>query len=305
MPALIPVDNFLGIALIGLVLSTIVYGITCLLVFSYYTKYSSRDGLFLKTFVAALMTLDTFHLALLVMFVYHYSVTNFGDYVSLQRSTWTVVVQALVGGIVQVLVEMFFAYRLYNLAGKKIIFLIIIAILCLAKLTTTIGFTVIGLGLDAFSLAGKLQAWSISSLALAIACDTVIAVFLIYYLRKGSYIGFKGTHRAINLLITYALNTCLLTSIFNIVDVIMWIKSDTPMLYALFYFILVRLYSCSFMSTLNSRDTVRKEMENRELFTMSQFAAAPATQSQNGTLKLATGSSDLSSAAWDVTQSKV
>ncbi|KAJ7747619.1 hypothetical protein DFH07DRAFT_962410 [Mycena maculata] len=78
MPALIPVDNFLGIALIGLVLSTIVYGITCLQVFSYYTKYSNRGGLFLKTFVGDVMALDMFHLALLVMFVYHYSVTNLG-----------------------------------------------------------------------------------------------------------------------------------------------------------------------------------------------------------------------------------
>ncbi|KAJ7773566.1 hypothetical protein DFH07DRAFT_952613 [Mycena maculata] len=107
--------------------------------------------------VGAVMALDTFHLALLVM---------------------TVIVEALIGGIIQVLVEMFFAYQLYNLTGKNIILLVIIAILCLAKLATTIGFTVVDLGLNTFSLAGKLQsirggqAWSMEHFVTS-NCDCV------------------------------------------------------------------------------------------------------------------------------------
>ncbi|KAF8191651.1 hypothetical protein K438DRAFT_1590964 [Mycena galopus ATCC 62051] len=96
MPSLIPLDksDFLGATLIGLVLSTLVYGITCLQVFLYYTKHSSRDSPFLKAFVCApvlrivFLVLDTVHVALLVSLMYHYSVTNFGDYSTLERSTW-------------------------------------------------------------------------------------------------------------------------------------------------------------------------------------------------------------------------
>ncbi|KAJ7167210.1 hypothetical protein C8R43DRAFT_984506 [Mycena crocata] len=300
MPALIPVDELLGAGLIGLVLSTIIYGITWLQVFSYYTKYSSRDGPFLKTFVGVLMVLDTFHVALLVMLMYHYTVTNFGDYLVLMHNTWPLVWQAFVGGVLEVSVEMFFAYRLYHLSGRQIVFPIVVGILCLAKLATTIGFTVIGLEISTFSLAGQLETWSIASLSTAIGCDTVIAVSLIYYLRK-SNTGFKGTHRAINLLITYALNTCLLTSIFNIVCMTMWIKENTTMIYATFYFILVRLYSCSFMSTLNGRESVRKELEGHDVVTMSHLGFSPSDQTNHGTmgtLKLGTGPSDRSTAGW-------
>ncbi|KAJ7141919.1 hypothetical protein C8R43DRAFT_1200436 [Mycena crocata] len=248
MPAPISVDKLLGAGLIGLVLSTIIYGITWLQVFSYYTKYSSRDGLFLRTFVGGLMVLDTFHVALLVMVMYHYTVTNFGDYSMLVHNTWSFVWQAFVGGVLEVLVEMFFAYRLYHLSGRKIVFPIVIGILCLAKLATTIGFTIVGREITSLSLAGQLEKWSIASLSTAIGCDTVIAVSLIYYLRKGNS-GFKGTHRAINLLITYALNTCLLTGVFNIVCMTMWIKENTTMIYATFYFILVRRASLSSILT--------------------------------------------------------
>lgn len=33
-------------------------------------------------------TLDAFHVVLLVLFYYHYTVTNFGDYTSLLHITW-------------------------------------------------------------------------------------------------------------------------------------------------------------------------------------------------------------------------
>ncbi|KAJ3872270.1 hypothetical protein F5051DRAFT_507184 [Lentinula edodes] len=281
MPSLIPLDNLLGAALIGLVLSTIVYGVTWLQVFSYYTKYCSHDTCFLKAFVGILMAFDTFHMVLLVMLMYHYTVSNFGDYLVLEHNTWPLVWQAFVGGLLEVTVEMFFAYRLYILSGKRVIFSIFIGILCLGKLATTVGFTIVGLGIETFSLAGKLETWSIASLSTAIGCDSMIAICLIYYLRMNKT-GFKGTHRAINLLITYALNTCLLTSIFNIVCMTMWITENTTMLYTIFYFILVRLYSCSFMSTLNSRETVRKELESSDVITMSQLIASQPTEVLSG-----------------------
>ncbi|KAH8997128.1 hypothetical protein EDB86DRAFT_927621 [Lactarius hatsudake] len=55
MPALIPVDNTYGALLIGCVLSSIVYGVTWLQVYSYYNGHSSKDRWPLKYFVAFLM----------------------------------------------------------------------------------------------------------------------------------------------------------------------------------------------------------------------------------------------------------
>ncbi|KAH9060074.1 hypothetical protein EDB87DRAFT_662054 [Lactarius vividus] len=51
MPALIPVHNTLGALLIGTVLSSIIYGVTWLQVYSYYNSHCSRDRWPLKSLV--------------------------------------------------------------------------------------------------------------------------------------------------------------------------------------------------------------------------------------------------------------
>ncbi|KAK7006474.1 hypothetical protein R3P38DRAFT_3038379 [Favolaschia claudopus] len=49
--SLIPLDNFLGTWLIGLILSAVLFGITCLQIYLYFTKYCLRDRGILKAFV--------------------------------------------------------------------------------------------------------------------------------------------------------------------------------------------------------------------------------------------------------------
>ncbi|KAJ7929541.1 hypothetical protein B0H13DRAFT_1963955, partial [Mycena leptocephala] len=64
------------------------FGVTCLQVYLYFTKHCSGDPVFLKTFVALLMALDTLHLALVSHSFYSTTVTNFGDYVGLGQAPW-------------------------------------------------------------------------------------------------------------------------------------------------------------------------------------------------------------------------
>ncbi|KAK6981097.1 hypothetical protein R3P38DRAFT_3115099 [Favolaschia claudopus] len=90
--SLIPLDNILGTWLIGLILSSVLYGITCLQVYLYFTKSCSRDRTILKAFVIGLFTLDTFHLSLVSHSIYSVVVTNFGDYVQLGMIPWSLLV---------------------------------------------------------------------------------------------------------------------------------------------------------------------------------------------------------------------
>ncbi|KAJ7107764.1 hypothetical protein C8R44DRAFT_885166 [Mycena epipterygia] len=102
--SLVPLNSLLGAWLIGLIVSSVIFGVTCLQasgyrpVYLYYTKYCSRDNVSLKLFVGFLLFLDTVHLALLSMSYYQASVTNFGDFVALATVPWSLVVQVLVGG---------------------------------------------------------------------------------------------------------------------------------------------------------------------------------------------------------------
>ncbi|KAI0038595.1 hypothetical protein FA95DRAFT_1613256 [Auriscalpium vulgare] len=107
MPALIPVDNNLGAAFIGVVLSAVIYGITWMQIYMYYTEYGVRDSRFMRSFVAVLMILDTLHLAFIIHGTYHAAVTNFGDYSSDLIGPWSFSSNTLIGIIMGKLVQLY------------------------------------------------------------------------------------------------------------------------------------------------------------------------------------------------------
>ncbi|KAE9389648.1 hypothetical protein BT96DRAFT_889999 [Gymnopus androsaceus JB14] len=121
MPSLIPLDSSLGALFIGIILSTAVYGVTCLQAYNYFMHHSFSDRWFLKLFVVVLWVIDTLHVALLATFYYGYTVTNFGDYEFLAKSYWPLTIQVLIGDIITVTIHVFFACRIYLLSGKKLV----------------------------------------------------------------------------------------------------------------------------------------------------------------------------------------
>ncbi|KAK6966587.1 hypothetical protein R3P38DRAFT_2590636 [Favolaschia claudopus] len=119
--SLIPLDNFLGTWLIGLILSSVLFGVTCLQIFLYFTKYCSRDRGILKIFVLFLFALDAFHLALVSHSLYSVVVTNFGDYVQLGIAPWSLLIQTVVGILLGTLVQFFYGWRIYVISKKSVI----------------------------------------------------------------------------------------------------------------------------------------------------------------------------------------
>ncbi|KAJ7183872.1 hypothetical protein C8R46DRAFT_1210010 [Mycena filopes] len=69
------------------------------------------------------------------------------------------------------------------------------------------------------------------------------------YLLGHSKTGFHKTNRALNPLISYTINSGLLTVIFAIACLVTFLTSKTTLIFGLFFSILIRLYACSFMST--------------------------------------------------------
>ncbi|KAH9081755.1 hypothetical protein EDB83DRAFT_2214251 [Lactarius deliciosus] len=90
MPALIPLDNVVGVFFLGVIFSSILYGVIWLQVYSYFTQHCKGDRLFLKCFVALLLILDTLQLAMVVHGFYVSGIINFGDYLADLRPPWCV-----------------------------------------------------------------------------------------------------------------------------------------------------------------------------------------------------------------------
>ncbi|TFY77868.1 hypothetical protein EWM64_g6145 [Hericium alpestre] len=225
MPALIPVDNSLGALEIGGIVATAIWGITCMQVYMYYTEHCGRDGVMLKGYVALLMVIDTFHAGLIAAFLYHYTVTNFGDYSVLARDSWMFLVQIAIG---------------------------------LRNLT-----------------AASRQPYATGALALHITCDATITTAMVYYLLKNrGGTGVRRTRKMVTVLMAYALNTGLLTTTCNLACLIAWVSATDTLIFAPFFFVYVKLYSCSFMAILNSRDYIRGGFTGAsEVITFSQLGS--------------------------------
>ncbi|KAF8187610.1 hypothetical protein K438DRAFT_1972750 [Mycena galopus ATCC 62051] len=277
--SLIPLDEFLGAWLIGLILASVLYGITCLQVYLYFTKYGSRDTVFLKCFVTVLIVFDTLQLALLSHSFYFDTVTNFGDYVQLTKPPWSLLIQTVFGELVATLVQLFYAYRIYILSNKSSVFPALIAVCAFVMLALGMAFVNKTFQLGSFNLAKGDVPFSTSSLAFEACADILIAGAMTYYLNNNIARYFR-TNKIINLLVLYSVNSGAITMLLAIACLVAWAASNTTLIEGLFFWLLVRFYALSFMSILNSREHIREQMDepSRGILTFPSFATSTTEQ---------------------------
>ncbi|KAF8274288.1 hypothetical protein EI94DRAFT_847383 [Lactarius quietus] len=183
MPAISPVDKTLGALFIGDVLSSIIYGITLLQVYSYYNNHRSRDRWPLKSFVAFLTLVDSVNVAFAGHSMYRIGITNFGDYSVFLDLPWSISATALSSVILEVSIQHFYAYRIYLLSGRS---LYIPAAISASSLTSFGLVTALSTkGLEHVPLQGTpLQSIFISSLSCDVVCDFLITCGMVYTLLR-------------------------------------------------------------------------------------------------------------------------
>ncbi|KIO09785.1 hypothetical protein M404DRAFT_290357 [Pisolithus tinctorius Marx 270] len=96
-------DGF-GSALIGGLISAMLYGITTLQTYVYYMHYA-EDAPTTKFLVAAIWILDTIHISFICHMLYYYLITNYGVPTSLERIVWSFPASLLVNVLVVCIVQ--------------------------------------------------------------------------------------------------------------------------------------------------------------------------------------------------------
>ncbi|KAF8274289.1 hypothetical protein EI94DRAFT_847837 [Lactarius quietus] len=243
MPAIIPVDKTLGALFIGAILSSIIYGITLLQVYSYYNNHCSRDRWPLKSFVAFLALVDLVSVVLTGHSTYYIGVTNFGDYSVFLDLPWSISATVFSSTIIKVFVEHFYAYRIYLLSGRSPYIPAVIS----ASSLTAFG---LGISIGIKGLPGQgtpVQSIFISLLSFDVVCDFLITCGMVYtLLRNRSRI--RRTNNVLNVLAIYAINCGILNLIFSISGIILVIWDRDAFIYTVPLYIVIRLYSCAFMA---------------------------------------------------------
>ncbi|KAI0311123.1 hypothetical protein OF83DRAFT_786510 [Amylostereum chailletii] len=244
-----------GAMFIGVIISMMLYGTTCLQAWNYFIRYY-RDPLYLKALAVAVLVTDTVHQILIIHVVYTYLVTNYGNPAFLNQLIWSVMVEVIFNGMTAFLVQGFFVGRLWTLNHRKPLLPTLVGISVLAQFA--LHFVYAGIGLQWNTVEGfrHVKRISVSINGLTAFTDIIITLSLCYLLHK-SRTGFKGTDTLVTRLIIFTINTGLLTSLDAGLSFVLFLTKPDTLIYMSFYLFIGRLYSNSFFATLNARASLR------------------------------------------------
>ncbi|KAI0723430.1 hypothetical protein C8Q76DRAFT_395199 [Earliella scabrosa] len=269
------VDETMGVLLIGVIISGVLYGVSCSQVYYYYTRYN-RDKWIIKLLVTVVWTSDSVHQALISHSIYWYLVKEYGNPNAMTMLNKTIVVEVLFNGFTGLFVQSFFALRVYRLSEKRLYLFIPVALLVAAEFGVSVAYTIRAFSLNTFMDLTALRALSICMNVFAAAADVLIAAILCTLLHT-SRTNFARSNTLINKLIIFAVNTGLLTSVCACISLITFFTLPNSFVYICFYFLIGRLYSNSLMATLNARKSLREASSHdasvslREMQPASQF----------------------------------
>ncbi|KAF9247140.1 hypothetical protein BU15DRAFT_69979 [Melanogaster broomeanus] len=274
-------DNTFGAFLIGLVVSAVLYGVTCVQTYYYYTHYP-KDPWYIKLLVGAALVSDTCHQALITHSAYTYLVTDFGNLVGITKLVWSLIVEVLFNGFTAFMVQSFLAMRVYRLSNKSYLATSSVMVLVIGEFVLLLIYVGKALPMDTFVELAELKVLSMSINAVAAAGDVLIAIFLCVLLQK-SRTGFRKSDTMINKLILFSMNTGLLTSICAVASLVSISVWPNTFIYIMFYFCLGRLYCNSLLATLNARKGLRGDSQNDEMSLSLQGVKHKTNQSMAGT----------------------
>lgn len=246
-------DGTLGATLIGIVIGSMIYGLSLLQLYSYIAgRSSAKDSFFLKAFIAALMSVNSLHLILVCHSLYYYTITHFADFEALAVSNWSAAVHIPVGAIVSSLVQFFYAYRLYLLNGRKYVVPTVIIFFSMLQTAMGISLAVKISTIRYFTKAKQIQPYSVSTLACECLCDIIITLSMAHCIRK-SETGILSPKK-LQEKVHYVVSTGALTTAMAVAAVVSWLIAPDTLVDAALYVIMVRLYPCSFLAILNARE---------------------------------------------------
>ncbi|KAI0028941.1 hypothetical protein K488DRAFT_89236 [Vararia minispora EC-137] len=217
----------LGPLLLGLVADA-VYVLNIFNAYLYWQSDAAKDARRTNWLVTILCILDTFQLFLVIHAAWHFFVNNFGNYVALEVTSWSLdleVAPTLVIAIAQVCIGLYMCAMAFILRR--------------------------------FDDLPKYLVLFLLQLALSIAEDVLISGSLIYYLHY-SRSGISKTDSMIDKLITWIANTACLAAVCELGQLIVLAALPHTLLFMPFHLVVAKLYTNSMLAMLNGREVLRQ-----------------------------------------------
>lgn len=200
--------------------------------------------------MSALLLLSTANVILEYVFLNDTLIIHFGDQSALSRANWVFSLLPGITGVISTLVQFFFAWRIRILTSSVwlvgiIIFLASAAFLC--GIGTTIAINMV----PVFTQFHRFEIVFVIGLVSSTLDNLLITGLLVRSLREHKT-GFMDTDHIIKKIIRVILQTGLLTAVWALVDLAVYIAL-TDGLHLIFNQSLAQFYTISLMSTLITR----------------------------------------------------
>ncbi|CAA7262216.1 unnamed protein product [Cyclocybe aegerita] len=253
IPAL---DNTFGVLYIGVVVAGGLWGIGTAQAYWYAITYP-KDPRFWKTLVAVIWCFDTIHQAMISQLLYHYLISNYFNPMNLDVPIWTFYIQCLFEMLPAMMVQLFFAMRIWRLSKGKWYLLVLPVFFIFAKLALNLVWVIKCASATSVQDA-NFRYSTISELinGAAAGADILLAGTMVYLLHA-SRTGIRQSDNLITRLMTYTINTGVLVSVWSIITLIFSVVYPRTMIYGAFYFCIGRLYVNTFLASLNARAALK------------------------------------------------
>jgi len=257
MPGFPVVDirNSFGATLVGLLVSNTLFGFTIVQTWIYFWNYGKRDPRALKFFIAFITVMDASHTIICSYAIYWYLVLNFGNVENLGYSMWAMELQVIFSIFIGASVQLYYTRRVYTVSQNIIGAIVIVALVVIVS-SFGLLFTARAIVLKRFSNFHSLTWVMCVGMTAGALADLLIAAAMcwsLYHRRTG----FARTDSMIMTLMSYSINSGVLTSLLAAAMAISFVVSSSSLIWLAFYWVLSKCYVNSLLAMLNSRDHIR------------------------------------------------
>ncbi|KAJ7700769.1 hypothetical protein B0H17DRAFT_211503 [Mycena rosella] len=254
------------------------FGVTTTQTYIYYGRFP-QDSRRLKFLVLFVWICEAAQTACAEHTLYTMSIIRYGDLLTEDRLPKSLAVAAFFGGIAAACgtsppiptelaisspVQVFFAWRIYSLSKR-----LLITCLCwtLSALRAVCSFAILVTGTQNVAFAAFVIRWRLyfdAIWAIGSANDLTIAVALVYWLYRHRPDMQLRAGALVDKLITWTIETGVVTGCSGLITLVCFVTMRDNYVWLASHLVMAKLFSNSFLVSLNSRTTLRA-MENRML----------------------------------------
>ncbi|PIL23067.1 hypothetical protein GSI_14374 [Ganoderma sinense ZZ0214-1] len=250
----------IGVGYLGVVLTSVVYGITCIQSFQYYRSPRAKtDAAIIKYLVLCLWILDTLQEVLAVHAFYFFLVSNYENPLALLVSIWSLPSGIMVNACISCLVKIFFMIRIWRLSGN-VHLTVVGAVVNVVRFVMNLYYPIrsfCDLSADLVTMEVRLKPFGVSGLALEVTCDLMISISMTYYLQRGRRNSLRRSGDMLSRLILLTVATGTLSTLIGTADLIAYLASPDTFYPLFFNFLIAKLDANALLTSLNSRQFIR------------------------------------------------